>query len=94
VWCTLIEFKVTGSIPFEEPKVTGNNFLVVMENTALHRVPMGIIFVRAFVDTEIPDRWIKTGDPLPDLSFSMFNSFGFFFSEFLNDTAYRKKCKM
>jgi len=48
-----------------------------MQNTALHHVPMGTVFqlhgahhfshsVHAFLDREIPDRWIgRGGGPIP-----------------------------
>jgi hypothetical protein len=61
------------SFLFEEPTVTGDTFLAMMENTALCYVPVGTYFelhgapphfsrrVRVFVDRKFPDRCIGRG---------------------------------
>jgi hypothetical protein len=36
--------KVTGPFSFEEPTVTGDTFLAMMESSTLHHIPVGTIF--------------------------------------------------
>jgi len=36
--------KVMGPLFFEEPMVTGDTFLAVIGNSALHQVPVGTVF--------------------------------------------------
>jgi hypothetical protein len=79
---------------FEEPTVTGDTFLAVMENTALRYAPVGTVFqlggtsphfshrVRAFLDRECHDRWIGRGGPISwPPSFSLFHFSGFILLE-------------
>jgi hypothetical protein len=68
VWCAFVKHKVTGPIFFEEPLVTGDTFLTLVENSALRHVPVGTVFqsngatlhsshlVHAFLDREFSDR--------------------------------------
>jgi hypothetical protein len=70
VWCALMKNKVTSLLLSEEPAVTGDTFLAIIENTALHHVPVRTVFqsdgaphyfsccVRVFLDKEFPDCWI------------------------------------
>jgi hypothetical protein len=61
----------------EGPRVTGDNFLAMMEKAALLHVPAGKVVqsesapphfshrVRVFLDREFPDRLIVRGVPFP-----------------------------
>jgi hypothetical protein len=67
VWFAMMKNKVISPSCFEEPTVTGDTFLAVMDNTALCHVPAGTVSqsdsapthfsrrVSAFVDREFPD---------------------------------------
>jgi hypothetical protein len=61
------------AVLFEEPMVTGETFLAMMKDTALHHIPTGTVFqldaepphfsrhVCVFLDREFPDHWIGRG---------------------------------
>jgi len=65
--------KVVSPFYFEKPMVIGDTFLAMMENNALHYVPVGTGFqldgaqphfshhVCAFLDNKYPDRWGEGG---------------------------------
>jgi hypothetical protein len=76
VQCTLTKNKVINLFFFfEEPMVTGDTFLVMMNTTTLCYVPVGTIFqldgipshfshyVLAFIDREFPYHWIGRQGP-------------------------------
>jgi hypothetical protein len=62
---------------FEEPTVTCDTFLDMMENTTFYHVPMRTVFqldgtpphifqwFHAFLDKEFPDHWMESGEPIP-----------------------------
>jgi hypothetical protein len=98
--------KIIDPFFFEEPMVTGDNFLAMMENTASCHVPVGTVIqldgapphlshhVCAFLDREFPDCWIRRGGHIPYSSyFPDLTSLDFFFWKFVKDTV-MKKCKM
>jgi hypothetical protein len=68
MWRALMKNKVNDPFFIAEPTVTGDNFLAMIENTALRHAPVGTILqldgapphfsrrVRDFLDREFPDR--------------------------------------
>jgi hypothetical protein len=54
VWYALMKNKDIGIFFFEKPMVTGDTFLAMMENTALHHVPVGKILVRWCTTSLLP----------------------------------------
>jgi len=70
--------KVISPFFLEEPVVTDDTFLDMMENSVLCDVPMGTVFqldgapphfshcVHAFLDWQFSDIWIGRGGPIPD----------------------------
>jgi hypothetical protein len=101
--------KVTGPFLFEEPMVTGDTFLAMMDNTALCHIPVGTLFklhgapfhlschVHAFLDREFPDSWPGRMGPIywpPHFPDSTPLDFFFGGRGVIKDTVYNKNCKM
>jgi hypothetical protein len=69
--------RVNVSLFFEEPVMTGDIFLAMMENNALCYVPVGKLFwlfgappyfsshIHTFQDRDFPDNWIGRGGSIP-----------------------------
>jgi hypothetical protein len=72
-----MESKVIGPSIFEEPTVTGDTFMVMMDNATFLDVPVGTVFqsdcaplrfsrrVPTFLDREFLNRWTGKGRPIP-----------------------------
>jgi hypothetical protein len=72
-----MENEVIGPFFFEEPTMSSDTFLAMMENTGLHHAPMGTVFqsdgapphfshhVHSFLDREFPDCWMGRDGPIP-----------------------------
>jgi hypothetical protein len=44
MWCALTQNKCSGSFIFEGPAVTGDTFLVMMQDSALRHIAVGTAF--------------------------------------------------
>jgi hypothetical protein len=76
VWYALMKNKVIGPFLFEEPTVTGDTFLAMMENTFLCHVlleqfsswtvhhPTSPIIFMPYWTGSFPDHWIGKGGPI------------------------------
>jgi hypothetical protein len=77
VWCAVVKNNIISIFFLEEPTMSGDKCLAVMENTAMRHVPVGTVFhldgapprfpccVRVLMDRGFPDRWIGRGRPIP-----------------------------
>jgi hypothetical protein len=96
--------KVIWPLYSEDPMVTGDTVLAMMENNALRHATVGTVFqlygatplfsrqFRTFLDRNFPHHWIGRGGPIPwpprSPDFTRLDSF---FSVFVQHAVYREE---
>ena len=104
VWCGVHHSQIVGPYFFEEPTVTGANYLEMLQTYAipqLNRIPH-LVFqqdgaaphwsraVRAYLDDAFPDNWIGRGGPTAWLARSPdFTPCDFFLWGYVKDRVYK-----
>jgi hypothetical protein len=104
VWCALTSDSVIGPFFFKEATVTGTLYLNMLQNYAITQIPQGYFFqqdeapphyastVKAFLDQQVPGKWIEGRGPItrpprsPDLT-----PLDFFLWGYIKDLVYQTK---